>query len=111
MITTEGTWQCDLFGEVCWNINYSSILTQLIQDAGRWCKFYASDLFIMWNCSIEKHMKDPTWEGGVYKFGFRESGVDNDFQISRNLENVHYYREIRTLTVTIEGLKIRMELT
>lgn len=30
-----------------WRINYSSILSKLIQEAGRWCEHYASDLFIL----------------------------------------------------------------
>ena len=31
-----------------WEINYSSILTKLIQEAGRWTERYASDLFLGW---------------------------------------------------------------
>ena len=35
------------------SINLSSILTVLIQEAGRWCRSYASDLFIYWS-SLQK---------------------------------------------------------
>ena len=37
-----------------WEINYSSILTRLIQEAGRWCEYYASDLFVQQKYSIPK---------------------------------------------------------
>lgn len=36
------------------DINYSSILTKLIQECGRLCEFYASDLFITWNSIVQK---------------------------------------------------------
>lgn len=41
-----------------WEINYSSILTKLIQEAGRWCEHYASDLFITWKHNIDKKLDD-----------------------------------------------------
>ena len=31
-----------------WEINTSFILTRLIQEAGRWCESFASDLFVQW---------------------------------------------------------------
>lgn len=57
-------------------INYSSILTRLIQVAGHICSRYASDLFIDW-IGIDKSLKDRAYEGGRYLFGFRENGVDH----------------------------------
>ena len=65
------------------SINYSDILTFLIQVAGKICKYYASDLFITWS-SLEEKLKDVEYTGGKILFGFRESGVDsNAFVLSR----------------------------
>lgn len=56
MEEATGEWSNDIFGsEKSWNINYSDILTLLIQKAGTICKNYASDLFIIWS-SLEKLM-------------------------------------------------------
>ncbi len=50
MKEATGEWSNDIFsGEKCWNINYSDILTFLIQKAGTICKYHASDLFISWS--------------------------------------------------------------
>ncbi len=57
-------------------VNYCSILTALIQVAGRICRRYASDLFIDW-MSINKKLQDKSYNGGKYLFGFREDGVDH----------------------------------
>ena len=73
MKEATGEWSNDIFsGEKCWNINYSDILTFLIQKAGTICKNYASDLFISWS-SLENEMKQDGQEyaGGKYLFGFR----------------------------------------
>lgn len=65
------------------SINYSDILTFLIQVAGKICKYYANDLFITWS-SLEEKLKDVEYTGGKILFGFRESGVDsNAFVLSR----------------------------
>lgn len=95
-------------------INYSSILTKLIQECGRLCENYASDLFITWNGIVQK-LKDKTMETSVYLFGIREMGVDhNEFVLSRYNNNgcyaKHEYRKIYRLDVIVEGDLIRMEL-
>ena len=95
-------------------INYSSILTKLIQECGRLCESYASDLFIDWNTIIQK-LKDRTIETSVYLFGIRETGVDhNAFVLSRYNNNDSYanyeYRKIYRLNVFVDGDSIRMEL-
>lgn len=110
MIIEEGRWQRDIFGKECWDINYSSILTDLIHDAGRWCESYASDLFILWNCDIEKNLTNDEWKGGTYHFGFRQMGVDGDGFYENNKDTPYYYRKERELKVIIEGKDIRMEL-
>ena len=58
------------------DVNYSNILTKLIQEAGRYCENYASDLFISWS-SIDQELRDGTIESGIKMFGFREMGVDH----------------------------------
>lgn len=87
-------------------INYSSILSKLIQSAGRYCESYASDLFISWN-SLLRDMERGELKP-VYLFGMRESGVDHDgFILSRfNSEPVvaHYeYRQIWRLYITVDA--------
>ena len=69
-----------------WSINYSSILSDLICKAGRYCKHYASDLFIEWE-SIKNCLDDPNYEGETYLFGFREMGVDHDAWIQCELDD------------------------
>ena len=96
------------------NINYSSILTRLIQECGRLCESYASDLFITWN-SIVRKLEEKTMETSAYLFGVREMGVDhNDFVLSRYNTNgcyaKHEYRKIYRLDVVVDGDLIRMEL-
>ncbi len=89
MKEATGEWSNDIFsGEKCWNINYSDILTFLIQKAGTICKYHASDLFISWS-SLENKMKQDGEEyaGGKYLFGFRESGVDHDNYVLSRLNN------------------------
>ena len=96
------------------DINYSSILTKLIQECGRLCDAWASDLFITWN-SIEQKLKEKTMETSVYLFGIREMGVDhNDFILSR-YNNDGYcakyeYRKIYRMDVIIDDDLITMEL-
>ena len=96
------------------NINYSSILTKLIQECGRLCESYASDLFITWNDIVQK-LKENTIETSVYLFGIREMGVDhNEFILSRynndGYHAKHEYRKIYKLDVIVEGDSIRMRL-
>ena len=96
------------------DINYSSILTKLIQECGRLCEGYASDLFITWD-GITQKLKEKTMETSVYLFGIREMGVDhNEFVLNRYNNNKNYarheYRKIYRLDVIVEGDSIRMEL-
>lgn len=96
------------------DINYSSILTKLIQECGRLCESYASDLFITWNGIVQK-LKEKTMRTSVYLFGIREMGVDsNEFVINRynNYGSYarHEYRKIYRLDIIVEGDSIRMEL-
>ena len=96
------------------NINYSSILTKLIQECGRLCESYASDLFISWNI-IDEKLQEKTMETSTYLFGIRETGIDhNAFVLSRYNNNGHYakyeYRKVYRLDVIVESDSIRMKL-
>ena len=76
VLETSGELTVNLFtGERTVGINYSSILTRLIQEAGRICEFYASDLFIDWRLIMEA-LEDGTMESGSRLLGFYDSGVD-----------------------------------
>lgn len=99
-----------------WDINYSSILTRLIQSAGRFCKNYASDLFIDW-MNIEKRLTEENlYTDGVYEylFGMRKQGVDHASYILSNVNNGRYisdyYSEMFKLTVKVVNDTITMEL-
>ena len=60
-------------------INMSSIYTKLIQEAGRYCDFYASDLLF----DIDKiHELIQSGESEAVYIGFRDSGVDGNQYIS-----------------------------
>ena len=92
-------------------INTSSILTRLIQEAGRWCEFYASDLFILWKHNVDQKLDNGTMENTRLVFAFRESGVDGELAYEHNKENRHYYRAVWHLDITVtDGYKIEMVL-
>ena len=75
VITTEGKWTRNWSGELEWYINDSDILTRLIQEAGRFCENYASDLFYDWE-AVRKNYKDIEFYERTFLFGFRKDGVD-----------------------------------
>lgn len=86
-------------------INTSSILTKLIQSAGRFCESYASDLFISWQTVLRDIERDELQE--TYLFGMREAGVDHaGFILSRfNSDAIvaHYeYRQIWRLYTNVD---------
>lgn len=86
------------------DVNYSSILTKLIQEAGRWCESYASDLFIDW-ISLENKLENREYKGGKFMFGFRKYGVDHAEYILNQLNNgcsSDYYRSVWLLEISVE---------
>lgn len=112
-IRADGYWSTY---ENHWDINYSSILTRLIQSAGRFCKNYASDLFIDW-INIEKRLTEENlYTDGVYEylFGMRKQGVDHASYILSNVNNgkylSDYYSELFKLTIKVVNDRISMEL-
>lgn len=96
-----------------WEINYSSILTRLIQEAGRWCEYYASDLFIYWS-SINRDLENGNMNTNTFVFAFRESGIDNKTKYekcrAKGCEYRNYYRAVWFLEVTVDKGKIEMVL-
>lgn len=106
VLETSGELTVNLFtGERTVSINYSSILTRLIQEAGRICEFYASDLFIEWR-SIVEALEDGTIETGSYLFGFRDSGVDEAKSVlywyNETTHGREYHSAIWKLDVDVE---------
>lgn len=105
-----GRWCRAWGGKECFDINTSSILTKLIQEAGRWCEFYASDLFISWS-SLMEHLNDGNYEGGTYLFGFRSHGVDHlEWVLYRLTEGSESYRSIWRLDVEVSDDEVTMKL-
>ena len=93
-----------------WEINYSSILTKLIQEAGRWCEHYASDLFIIWKYNIDKKLDDGTMDTERFVFGFRKDGVDHGGRRNMQKKDVGRYRAVWFLDVTVNDGKMEMIL-
>ena len=101
------------------DINYSSILTKLIQEAGRLCDYFASDLFISWE-SVKRwinelYIGEPKSE--TFVFGFRKSGVDHKEWVENKYQNPtvygtpkEIYREIYVLKMDFDGGSLKMKL-
>lgn len=93
-----------------WEINTSSILTRLIQEAGRWCEFYASDLFVQWKYEIDKKLENGTLETDTFVFAFRNLGVDHEEWYENHKNERNYYRAVWFLEVETNEGKIKMTL-
>ena len=93
-----------------WEINYSSILTRLIQEAGRWCEYYASDLFVQWKYSIDQKLDNGTLYTDTFVFAFRDSGVDHEEWYENHKNEYNYYRAVWFLDVVVDEGKIKMTL-
>lgn len=90
--------------EISVEINYTSIITKLIQEAGKYCSNYASDLVIDLN-SLEEKMRDFSLETDSILFGFRDLGVDSNDAIINRLDNsINYtYNSIWRLDIDVSG--------
>ena len=86
-----------------YDVNYSSILTRLIHDTGRFSVCYASDLFVEWEHFIKTLLSWEETEDSTYIFGIREMGVDNDGPVIKALKNGKYdrYRAICAWSVPL----------
>lgn len=100
-IMATGSWT-DTWGREQYAINYSSILTELIQAAGRWCESYASDLFIDWQ-TVDQILQKPHEDGReTFMFGFRQMGVDSNTYVQYRREENQLnaiYRALYILTI------------
>ena len=93
-----------------WEINYSSILTRLIQEAGRWCESYASDLFVQWKYGIDQKLDNGTLYTDTFVFAFRDSGVASEEWYENHKNEHNYYRAVWFLDVLTDKGKIKMML-
>ncbi|MCC2255547.1 hypothetical protein LKD70_14175 [Ruminococcus sp. CLA-AA-H200] len=98
LITTQlrsnGEYRIDDKKQLDHFINYSSILTRLIQEAGTVTTSYASDLFISWESFLEEvEKKMATMADFEYTtfLGFRQRGVDGPEYIEARLSNPETY--------------------
>ena len=98
-----------------YEVNYSSILTALIHEAGRYCERFASDLFLDWQ-AVDQTINDAEpGDSRTFLFGFRKDGVDHDrFIFSRFGESGIYakaeYRSLWRLDINTAGSEMVMTL-
>ena len=88
--------------------NFSSEWSRLINEAGRWCESYASDILIDFE-TIEAYLgqlaNGEESEGREFWFGFRQSGVDGLSFIRSRTEREyasHTYRAVWRWSFTVE---------
>ena len=112
-LTATGYWDDNLNK---FDINLSSILTKLIQEAGRWCENYASDLFIDWE-RLQSNLTNKKLRNHTMIFAFRQCGVDGLTEVQIKTDNPimygynnDYYRAVYVLDITINGDSIKCEL-
>ena len=110
-ISTSG--RLNSLGE--WEVNYSSILTELIHEAGRYCEHYASDLFIDWEAISNFLDRGETNTERIFLFGFRQMGVDSMMSIFSRFDEADYhakleYRSMWRLDIETDDHNIEMKL-
>lgn len=96
------------------SINISDILTRVIQDAGRFCEHYASDILygldrIRTLCDNKYDLEETIDE--IFSFGLRECGSDHNAYILNQLANsraggpyvyaMPYYRRVLAVRVHV----------
>lgn len=87
--------KADSYG--AYNINLSGVLTTLIQYAGKYCEFYASDLFISWQHVLDIIKEAQPGDEHIEVFGFRKSGVDHE-EFIKNGSNI--YRSVLAVKIS-----------
>lgn len=89
-IEAEGQLLVDYFAENNrkTNVNYSNIVSELIQAAGTLCEYYASD--IVYDIKDLENYIENTREEVIF-IGIRDSGVDSTLAIKQKLENSATY--------------------
>ena len=88
--------------------NFSTEWSRLINEAGRWCESYASDILIDFE-SIREYLDSlangETMENREFWFGFRQMGVDGKLFIESRTEREyasHVYRAVWRWSFTVE---------
>ena len=102
------------------NCNFSSEWSRLINEAGRWCESYASDILIDFEsvkAYLERLKNGEESEGREFWFGFRQMGVDGLSFIQSRTEREyasHVYRAVWRWRYVVEerryGLYVVSEL-
>ncbi len=93
------------------NCNFSSEWSRLINEAGRWCESYASDILIDFEsikAYLERLKNGEESEGREFWFGFRQMGVDNLAFIQSRTEREyasHVYRAVWRWRFIVEERK------
>ena len=91
--------------------NFSSEWSRLINEAGRWCESYASDILIDFEsvkAYLERLASGEESEGREFWFGFRQMGIDHlDFIQSRTEREYasHVYRAVWRWRFIVEERK------
>ena len=104
------------------SINTSGILTELIQNAGRFCQSYASDLFIDWE-SIQGYLNKLVYNNNnntseLFIMGIRKNGIDGiRFTYSRaadfhknDTSMYDYYSKIYALRIDVDNNDVKITL-
>lgn len=88
--------------------NFSTEWSRLINEAGRWCESYASDILIDFE-SIREYLNSlasgEMMESREFWFGFRQMGVDHLAFIQSRTEREyasHVYRAVWRWSFTVE---------
>lgn len=102
------------------NCNFSSEWSRLINEAGRWCESYASDILIDFEsikAYLERLKNGEESEGREFWFGFRQMGIDGLSFIQSRTEREyasHVYRAVWRWSFIVEerryGLYVVSEL-
>lgn len=93
------------------NCNFSSEWSRLINEAGRWCESYASDILIDFQsikAYLERLKNGEESEGREFWFGFRQMGVDGKSFIESRTEREyasHVYRAVWRWRFIVEERK------
>ena len=88
--------------------NFSTEWSRLINEAGRWCESYASDILIDFEtikAYLERLASGEEAEGREFWFGFRQMGVDGLSFIQSRTEREyasHVYRAVWRWSFTVE---------
>ena len=91
--------------------NFSSEWSRLINEAGRWCESYASDILIDFEsikAYLERLASGEESEGREFWFGFRQMGVDGLSFIQSRTEREyasHVYRAVWRWRFIVEERK------